>query len=251
MYWLGLGLSLLIGVSLGLLGGGGSILTVPVLVYVLGVPPRAAVALSLAVVGAAALSGLTLHARKGVVCWREGFLFAAAGVATAFVGARLTHRVSEDTLLTAFGALMIGVAVWMLIRERRDKARGESEEIPKEPSRWKAVAAGLAVGFLTGFLGVGGGFLIVPALLLFTGLAMREAVGTSLLVIAVNCAAGLVAHLEGGAVQEYGELLLAVSGLALAGTFAGTALAHRWPADRLRAAFAVFVLVVGLGVVLS
>jgi hypothetical protein len=245
LHLLGFALCLLVGVSLGLLGGGGSILTVPVLVYALGVEPRAAVGMSLAVVGATAAAGAVQHRRRGAVRGRAGALFAAAGVVTALAGSRLTYRVPPRALLAIFGALMVGVAVWMLAR-RAGPAATSAGEAPREarPGSARALAAGAGVGFLTGFLGVGGGFLVVPALVLFAGLAMREAVGTSLLVIAINCAAGLAGHLTAGGFDL--RLTLVVTALAVAGSFAGTALAHRLRPEALGRAFALLVLAVGV-----
>lgn len=243
LFLLGLLLCAAIGVSLGLLGGGGSIITLPVLVYALGVEPRSAVGMSLAVVGATSLVGTVLHARRGALRPRTGLTFAAAGVPTALAGARLTHLLAPQALLLAFAALMLVVAAVLLTRRRRgpEEPTGDGGHRPR-PGR--EIAAGAGVGFLTGFLGVGGGFLILPALVVFGGLPMHQAVGTSLLVIAVNCAAGLVGHLTAGGFAP--GLTAAVTALAVAGSFAGTALAHRVPASRLRRGFAWLVAGVGL-----
>ena len=191
---LGLILSAGIGLSLGLIGGGGSIITVPVLVYVLGVPAHRAIGMSLAVVGSTALVGALLHHRRGAVAWRTGSVFAVSGIASAYLGSKLTRLVAAPVLLLLFGCLMLVVATVMLTRKHpTDDAPAHVPSLPRE------ILAGLGVGFLTGFLGVGGGFLIVPALVLFGGLAMKDAIGTSLFVIAVNCASGLArASLGGG-----------------------------------------------------
>lgn len=234
---LGLVLCLGIGLSLGLLGGGGSIVTVPVLVYVLEVEPRQAVAMSLAVVGVTSLFGAALHHRRGAVRGRAALLFAGAGVVSSFLGARLTYRVSPEVLLLAFAALMLVVGLRMAFDR---KPRGEGR--PARP--WKLVLAGLAVGLLTGFLGVGGGFLVVPALVLFAGLDMREAVGTSLLVISINSAAGLAGHLSHGAFPL--GLALAVATLAALGSWLGTRVADHTSPVQLRRAFSVFVVLVAL-----
>lgn len=236
---LGLILSAGIGVSLGLIGGGGSIITVPVLVYVLGVPVHRAIGMSLAVVGSTALVGALLHNRRGAVAWRTGSLFAASGIASAFLGSKLTRLVSPPVLLLLFAGLMLVVATVMLTR--KDPVDGAP---PRAPSLPRSVLAGLAVGFLTGFLGVGGGFLIVPALVLFGGLTMKEAIGTSLFVISVNCAAGLLGHLSAG--DPDWRLTLMVAALAVAGALAGTALSHRFHPAHLRRIFAWFVVAVAL-----
>jgi uncharacterized membrane protein YfcA len=235
---IGLLLSAAIGVSLGLIGGGGSIITLPVLVYVLGIDPYEAVAMSLAVVGSTALFSAFLHHQQSNVDWKAGALFAGSGVLTAFFGSRLTHQVSPPALLLSFAGIMLVVATVMLIR------RGRPEPHPHERRVAGASAAGLGVGFLTGFLGVGGGFLIVPALTFFGGLSMKRAVGTSLFVIAINCAAGLAGHL--GESPPRLRTTLLVIGAALAGAVAGSRLSHGASPERLRRFFAFFVIAVAL-----
>jgi hypothetical protein len=236
---LGLILSAGIGLSLGLIGGGGSIITVPVLVYVLGVEPHRAIGMSLAVVGGTALVGSLLHHRRGSVAWRAGVLFAASGIASAYLGSKLTRLVSPSALLLLFAGLMLVVATVMLTRgDPVDGAPPHARSVPR------SILAGLAVGFLTGFLGVGGGFLIVPALVLFGGLTMKEAIGTSLFVISVNCAAGLLGHLSAGDMDW--KLTLMVAALAVAGALGGTALSHRFHPRHLRRLFAWFVVAVAL-----
>ena len=236
---LGLILSAGIGLSLGLIGGGGSIITVPVLVYVLGVPAHRAIGMSLAVVGSTALVGALLHHRQGAVAWRTGSVFAASGIASAFLGSKLTRLVSAPVLLLLFGGLMLVVATVMLMRKQPT-----DDEPLHTPSLPREILAGLAVGFLTGFLGVGGGFLIVPALVLFGGLAMKEAIGTSLFVISINCASGLLGHLSDGGADW--RLTLIVAALAVAGALVGTALSHRFHPSHLRRIFAWFVVAVAL-----
>lgn len=239
MYLLGLILSAVIGLSLGLIGGGGSILTVPILVYFLGVEPHEAVTMSLAVVGATSLFGTFLHYRRDNVNFSSGLIFGIAGIFGAFLGSPLTHLVSPGVLLLLFGALMAVVAISMLWRKRRT-----NEETPQEMNRAKAILAGFGVGILTGFLGVGGGFLIVPALVLFGGLAMKEAIGTSLLVIFLNCLAGLAGHASQGAFDW--SLTFLVMVLAVGGTVLGTILSHRLAAHRLQTMFAYLVLAVAV-----
>ena len=236
---LGLLLSGAIGLSLGLIGGGGSIITVPVLVYVVGVEAHEAVGMSLAVVGVTSLIGASLHYRRGTVRFKTGATFGAAGIAGAYFGSRLTYLLSPAAILLSFAALMLLIAALMLTR----KQRGESAD-HKKFDIFKAVLAGLMVGLLTGFLGVGGGFLIVPALVLFGGLSMKDSIGTSLVVIAINCAAGLAGHLAHGGF----DLRLAgqVTALAVLGTLIGTALSHKTSPARLRTGFAVFVIAVAI-----
>ncbi len=236
---LGLALSLGIGLALGLIGGGGSIITVPVLVYVLGVPPHRAVGMSLAVVGSTALVGTFLHDRRGAVAWRTGAVFAASGTVSAYLGSKLTRSISPPALLLLFAGLMLVAGIVMLTRRERLETT-----VAHVPSLWREVLAGFGVGFLTGFLGVGGGFLIVPALVLFGGLPIRVAIGTSLFVIAVNCAAGLAGHLTVGDADW--TLTGLVAGLAIAGALAGTALSRRFHPKGLRRVFAWFVVAVAL-----
>jgi hypothetical protein len=232
----GLVLSAAIGISLGLIGGGGSILTVPILVYFLGVDAHEAVVMSLAVVGATSLMGSGLHYRQGNVDLRSGITFGAAGVAGALAGSPLTKLFSPEALLLIFAILMMIVAASMLMRGKSTEKEGG--EIALHPA--KALAAGFGVGVLTGFLGVGGGFLIVPALVLFGGLDMKRAIGTSLFVIFLNCVAGLVGHLSGAAFNW--QLTALVIALAVSGAVAGTAISHRMAAPRLQNMFAVLVL---------
>ena len=235
----GLVLSAVIGLSLGLIGGGGSILTVPILVYLLGVETHEAVGMSLAVVGATSLFGSYLHYRKDNVNFSAGTLFGFSGIIGAFLGSPLTKLVPPNVLLLIFAALMFVVAVSMLWR----KKNANSEE-RHEANRTKAILAGFGVGILTGFLGVGGGFLIVPALVFFGGLPMKEAIGTSLFVIFMNCVAGLIGH----AAQSHFDwsLTFLVMGLAVSGTIFGTILSHRLAAHRLQKVFAMLVLGVAL-----
>lgn len=237
----GLLLSALIGFVLGLIGGGGSIVTVPVLVYVLGVEAHGAIGMSLAVVGVTSLVGVVAHARRGNVDYRTGVFFGGAGVAGALAGSRLTPLLSPQALMITFAALMLAVALVMLLRRRRERESGVS--------LWKAGIAGLSVGVLTGFLGVGGGFLIVPALVLFGGLGMKQAVGTSLMVIAINCAAGFLGHMGHGSLPV--GLTLAVTAIAAAGTVGGTVCGQRVSAETLSRGFAVFVIVVAIFLIIK
>jgi uncharacterized membrane protein YfcA len=237
---LGLVLSAAIGLSLGLIGGGGSIITLPVLVYVIGVDAHQAVGMSLAVVGAASLIGSALHYRHGTVSLKTGALFGLSGMAGAYFGSGLTYLFSAGALLLSFATLMVIIAFLMLTGERG----GRSEAPGRGHSTLKSALAGLVVGLLTGFLGVGGGFLIVPALVLFGGLAMKEAIGTSLMVIAINCAAGLAAHLSYGGFDLRVTALVTL--LAAVGTLAGTALSHRAAPKKLRRSFAVFIIAVAV-----
>lgn len=236
MFALGVALSLLIGVSLGFFGGGGSILTVPLLVYVFGLAPKEAIASSLLIVGVASLSGALQHWRAGNVRLRQAAYFGVAGMAGAYIGGRLSVFVDGGLLLLLFAAMMLitAAAMW---RGRRDVSGRGVKELR---SPLKLAAQGVAVGSFTGLVGAGGGFLIAPALALWAGLPMRAAVGTSLLVIVLNCAAGFAgyaSHVE----VDY-ALAGVVAAAAIAGSFAGSQLATRTDPASLRRSFAGFVI---------
>ncbi len=232
-------LGALIGLALGMLGGGGSILTVPILVYVLRQDPHTAIAASLVIVGANALMGAWLHRRAGHVRLREALLFGAYGMLAAYGGARLSTQVSGPVLLILFALLMLVIAVLML----RGGIRTAQDARPAN-SWWRVLIGGLGVGFLTGFLGVGGGFLIVPALVLLLGMDMADAVGSSLVVIALNSAAGLLGHLSDGSLPWALIALFVAAGLI--GLRFGERATRKLSALRLRQTFAVFVVALAL-----
>jgi uncharacterized protein len=236
-----LSLSLLIGVSLGLLGGGGSILTVPILVYAAGMPPQEAIAASLFVVGVTSLAGAVSHARGGRVRWRTGLLFGLAGMAGAFVGGLAGGHVPGDWLLIAFALMMVATSLAML--QGRKQRTGASHPQDGELPLTRILVDGSLVGLVTGLVGAGGGFLVVPALALLGGLPMSVAVGTSLLVIGMKSFAGLAGYLT--SVQLDWPLVLGVTAAAVAGSVLGGRLAGIVPEDALRTAFGWFVLVMG------
>jgi uncharacterized membrane protein YfcA len=296
-------IGLLIGISLGALGGGGSILTVPALVYLLHQQPHAATTGSLLIVGITAIAGMAAHRRAGRVRFTQGITFGAVGVAGSYAGTHLSAGIKPDLLLTLFAGLMV-VAAAAMLRRRRPATSGQSpvhkdqspvhEEEPASPTAvspldgpaapgWPGAAmaatlerpartghppaaaaswpslpggaatrrglkiafAATAVGLLTGFFGVGGGFVIVPALVLALGFDMPAAVGTSLLVIAINSAAALAARL-GSHVHLDWPLLAAFTLAALAGTLAGNRIASRVDAARLTVAFTMLLIAVAV-----
>ncbi|MFJ6577270.1 sulfite exporter TauE/SafE family protein [Streptomyces sp. NPDC091368] len=234
--------SLLVGVSLGALGGGGSILTVPLLVYLAGQDTRTAITTSLFVVGVTSLAALVPHARAHRVRWRTGLLFGAFSMAGAYGGGRLAAYVPATVLLVAFALMMLATAAAMLRGPRpgRERARRTRADLPLK----QVAAEGLAVGAVTGLVGSGGGFLVVPALAVLGGLPMGLAVGTSLLVIAMNSFAGLAGHLSG--IQVDWSLALTVTAAAVAGSLAGGRLAGRVPRETLRRVFGWFVVAMGV-----
>lgn len=227
----------LIGLSLGLTGAGGSIITLPVLVYLAGLPPKEAVGLSLFVVGAAALVGALQRIRAGEIHFKAVLMFALSGMAGAAGGARLTPLVSGRVLMIIFAVLMLVVAINMLVGSHKAPAM----EAECRPAR--CLLAGMGVGLLTGFIGVGGGFLLMPALVKFARLPLRMATGTSLAVISLNSAAGFLSH-HGEAPPRW-TLAFVFAGIAAAGVIVGSRFAKRLPVARLRQAFAVMVIGTG------
>ncbi len=232
-------LALLIGLTLGLLGGGGSILTVPVLVYALGLDPKRAIAMSLPIVGATALVGAVQHWRKGNVALRSAVPFGLAAMAGAFAGARAGRGLNGHVQLALFSIVMIVAALAMF----RSAGGAEPAASPRGPSHAVLVAIGLAVGAVTGLVGAGGGFLIVPALVVLGGLPMPQAVGTSLLVIAMNMTAAMLGYQ--GTVDFDWALVAGFVLVAALGILAGAALVPHVPQRALKRAFAVLLLAVG------
>jgi hypothetical protein len=242
----GLLLGLLIGLSLGMLGGGGSILTVPVFVYVMGFGAKEAIAMSLAVVGATSLFGAVGHWRAGNVRLRVALIFGAVAMVGTYLGARLAVFFSGAAQLLLFGVVMLLAAVFML-RGRRPAPRGAVGERGESGSPpmplGLIVLEGIGVGILTGLVGIGGGFLIVPALVLLGRVPMKEAVGTSLLVIALKSMAGFVGYL--GQVEIAWGFMTLFTGVAVVGILIGTALVRHVPQAALQRAFAIFLIVMG------
>jgi uncharacterized membrane protein YfcA len=242
VHLLGFGLAALMGLVLGTLGGGGSILTVPILVYVLGYDAKAAIGMSLAVVGVTSAVGAFGHWHAGNVRPRPAAVFAGCAVAGTLLGTRLATLVSGPFQLTLFAIVMLLAAGFML---RGSAERAADATGPARPTRSTLLTGldGLAVGALTGLVGVGGGFLIVPALVVLGGLPMHQAVGTSLAVIAVNALVGFAGYLDQIVVDW--AFMLAFTACAVAGIIAGSRLAGRIPARSLRRAFAVLLLLMG------
>jgi uncharacterized membrane protein YfcA len=235
---------LLIGASLGALGGGGSILTVPALVYLLGQSPHQATTASLIVVGTAAIVGALAHARAGRVRLKAGVMFGVLGIADSYAGSRASTAVPANVLLAGFGMLMLAVGV-LMIMHRRGPARPGPDAAPRGARHAILVApVAMGVGLITGFFGVGGGFVVVPALVLVLGFDMPAAAGTSLVVITLNSAAALTARAWHGSLTLDWALLGAFTGAAVAGTVAGGSLAARADPQRLSAAFTVLIIAV-------
>jgi uncharacterized membrane protein YfcA len=235
---LALPFGLAIGLLLGLVGGGGSMLAVPVLVYLLGEPVKDATTESLLVVGTAALVGAADHARIGRVEVRTGLTFGAAGAAGAIVGTALNRLIGGRAILLAFAVLLLVAAVAMLRRGPEAPTRD------RKPSFVRVAPVGLGTGVLTGFFGVGGGFVIVPALVLLLGLPLTLAVGTSLLVIALTSGAALAAHLASGSIDWV--IASAFTGAAIAGALAGRRVGAIVSPQRLGRLFALLLVAIAV-----
>jgi uncharacterized membrane protein YfcA len=237
MIALTVGLAVLVGVALGLLGGGGSILTVPLLAYVAGMDAKQAIATSLLVVGTTSAVAAISHARAGRVQWRTGLIFGVAGMVGAFGGGLLARFIPGSVLLIGFAVMMVGTAIAML-RGRKDVGPADPDHRIAVP---KVVAEGLVVGLVTGLVGAGGGFLVVPALALMGGLPMPIAVGTSLVVIAMKSFAGFAGYLSSVAIDW--RIAGMVTAAAVLGALVGARLTALVDPDSLRKAFGWFVLV--------
>jgi uncharacterized protein len=261
-------LGALVGFSLGLTGGGGAIFAVPILIYGLGLPAREAVGISLLTVGSTAFVGFVQRARRGMVEFPTGLLFALAGMIGAPIGSRVADYLSESLLLTLFAGLMLMIALRMwfkaadksaslpiIANEVDDNAGPTCRRDPEGRLRLTSRCAmllgvvGLSTGILTGMFGVGGGFIIVPALVTFACMGMQRAIGTSLLVITLVSISGTTGHLLAGK-----ELSLETAGLftlgSLVGLFFGSWMAQKMAGPTLQRVFAISIVLVATYVVL-
>lgn len=230
-----LGCAVLIGVLLGALGGGGSLVTMPVLVYVAGIEPKAAVGMSLAVVGGTSLAGSYLHYRVRNFHGKAAALFGASGVIGAYFGGMLTHLIRSSVLMLLFAGITLLVGMLMLIG--RPDARKNCQCVA-----WRCLAVGGVAGGVSGFLGVGGGFLLVPALIFVAGVETKKAIGSSLSIIAFNSLSGLLGQLR------YIHIDWRLTGFFLVASLTGMGLGllvcHHLPAHRIRVTFACALLVI-------
>lgn len=232
-------LTAVVGLTIGLLGGGGAILLVPILVYVAGWDAGTAVAASLVVVGGTSLVSTVMHARHGRVLWGIGLGFGVSAMAGSFAGGMLANLIPARALMIAFSLVMLIAGIAML-RPRPD--RGDATW----RARWWFIALlGIVIGFVSGLVGAGGGFLIVPALALVAGLPMGLAVGTSLLIITLQSASGLIGHLM--SVRLDWPAVLAMIAMAILGSLGGAALSGRIGETVLRRCFGAFVVVIAVG----
>lgn len=235
---------LLIGAVVGTVGGGGAILALPILVYVLDEGVSAASTASLIVVALGASVGAGSQARHGQLCWRIALTFSTPAALGAYLGTVANGEVSPKALILAFVPVMLAAAI---LTYRRGDAVAPADEPAgcPEPSIVRAGGAGLVVGAMTGFFGVGGGFLIVPALTMLLGLGMRRAIATSLAIITLTGIAALISHLTAGAQPDW-PLTLVLCGSAAIGALGGSALGRRLPARTLAHAFGVVVAVIAI-----
>ncbi|MAF78776.1 MAG: permease [Halobacteriovoraceae bacterium] len=238
---LGYLLAMTIGFSLGLLGGGGSILTVPILVYVMDMDPKVSIALSLAIVGMTSLVGVFGHYRKNNIHFRVALTFAPFAMIGTFLGAKISQFMSGSIQLILFACIMLLASV-LMIRGRKDT----EEDLEKQKSLPLATLAiqAIIVGIVTGLVGVGGGFLIVPALVLLSGLSMKKAVGTSLFIISLNSFSGFMGYL--GLVEIPWPFLFKFSAFSAIGIFIGIALSQYVSQPTLKKIFGIFLIFMGL-----
>lgn len=234
--WIG---ALFIGISLGLMGSGGSILTVPVLVYLFGQEEKVAIAGSLAIVGTIALSGGLAYLKDNLVNWKSVSLLGIPSMFATYLGAMLAAHITGIMQLVIFSFIMLAAAVSMFKKQNPiDSA--------DQPQTMKIFSSGLLVGIITGIVGVGGGFLIVPALVVMAGLSMRKAVATSLFIIAINSYTGFIKYyfvLKQNETPLDWNIILLVAGIGIIGTFVGKFICHKVSQAKLKVYFAYFLVI--------
>lgn len=249
--------SLFIGISMGLLGGGGSILTIPILVYLFGVSPTLAISYSLFIVGTSSMVGAFKNYLDGLVNFKTVLLFGSASVTTVFIARKLIIPLVPDVFFTigsftvthAFFVMVVFAVLMLLasIAMIKGKEKHFGTYATKKP--YKLLLYGVLIGLVTGFLGAGGGFLLIPALVILMRLPMKEAIGTSLLIIALNSMVGFLGDL--GRHETDWTFLLAVAGIAIAGTFIGGYFNKQVDSEKLKRGFGWFVLVAGIYILIK
>ena len=259
---LGYMLAALVGVSLGLIGGGGSILTVPILVYALGVNPVLATSYSLFIVGSTSMVGAVNNYRKGFVSIKTALLFGLSSITTVFITRKILipkipavlistthfHITQAVATMVLFAFLMLFASIAM-IREKKEIIIINDNSKPKGTNISKLLLYGIAIGLATGFLGAGGGFLLIPALVLIFKMPMKQAIGTSLLIIALNSLIGFTGDI-GHFIMDW-KFLGIITLIAIAGIFAGGFLTRKIEGDKLKKAFGWFVLVMGMYILIK
>jgi len=240
--WIG---ALFIGLSLGLLGSGGSILTVPVLIYLAGQDPKVAIAGSLLIVAIISTFSAMPYAKQKLVKWRTVVVFGVPGMLGAFIGAWFAHFVSDAFQMIFFAVIMVSAAYFMYKPVKLDDADHPHAERPV----YKIAIDGLLVGATTGLVGVGGGFLIIPALVLLGGLPMRLAVGTSLVIIAAKAYVGFIEYMQVLSALHLSidwHIIILFSAIGVSGGWVGHRVSHKIDQNQLKKIFAVFLVVMGL-----
>ncbi|MFT6631171.1 MAG: putative membrane protein YfcA [Bacteriovoracaceae bacterium] len=248
---LGFSLAVIIGLSLGLMGGGGSILTVPILVYALDMDPKTAIALSLAIVGLTSLVGSVSHMRANNIHLKIAAIFGPIAMAGTFLGAKISVYLTGAMQLIIFAVVMLIASYFMFTKNKNQKEElDEKEELDKKQATEKEnlnipliMAEGIFVGILTGIVGVGGGFMIVPALVLLTKIPMKKAIGTSLLIISFKSFAGFAGYL--GQVTIPWTFLIQFSFFTIIGILIGSHLVQYVSSQKLKRSFAVFLVIMG------
>lgn len=252
--------SAFIGISLGLTGGGGSILTVPVMVYLFGMDPLPATSYSLFIVGFTSLAGAFLNYRQGLVQVKTAFLFGLSSIASVWLTRKFLIPVipqqifttdhfvftSHMLLMMLFAVLMVAAAVSMIKGRNEEKDANAENNGLKLP---KMIVYGIAIGFTTGVLGAGGGFLLIPTLVVLMKVPMKEAIGTSLFIIALNSLIGFTADV--GHFKMDWTLLISVTGLAIAGVFVGSVIGKYINGNKLKTGFGWFVLIMGIFILIN
>ena len=249
--------SFFIGISLGLIGGGGSIITLPVLVYLFGLSPELAISYSLFVVGSTSLVGSFNSYRKGLIDFKTVLLFGISSVITVFITRKFILPLLPDVIqfknyslpfstltMVLFAVLMLFASIKMI------KAKTINEEsLDEDKNLLKLLLYGIGIGLITGFLGAGGGFLLIPALVLILKLPMKKAIGTSLLIIALNSLVGFIA--DTGHYETQWSFLLMISVLAIAGVLTGGLLGKKIDGNKLKKGFGWFVLIMGIYIIVK
>lgn len=233
---------LIMGMLLGLMGGGGSILSVPILIYLMEIPEKSAIATSLLVVGTTSLVSLIIYLYKKQVDVRIGAIFSIFSMVGAYMGGWLARYIPATVLVLLFAVMMVAAAFAML--KGRKEAQGDDAKVKAELPMLKIGAEGIVVGVVTGLVGAGGGFLVVPALVLLSGLPMKRAVATSLMIIVLKSYSAFAGYLSHTPI-DFG-IAWSVIGIAIAGALIGVALSSIVSGEKLRKGFGVFVLMMGV-----
>lgn len=257
----GLVLALIIGITLGLIGGGGSILTVPVFVYVMGIPPVEATAYSLFVVGATSAAGAAGYQRQGLIAWKDGLIFAIPSLIAVFLvrslvlpampdpmGGLVGLSFSKDLFIMVLFAVIMAMASITMIRDGVQVS--PSKDVHPGKKAAIIMLEGLAVGAITGLVGAGGGFLIIPALVILMGMDMKKAVGTSLMIIAVKSLIGFTGDMIALPFIDW-AVILPFTGLSLVGVWIGLMVSKRVSGQKLKKAFGYFVAVMAVAILLA